>query len=163
MWSFRAPVSESGKPLPGLQFRKIPCQDAEMSKALYKCMAKATVCERQQVRRSLNWLASHRGILRVMPDALEFRDWRIPYAEIDVATVVATSHMFIPCYVLQVSSHGRYYQFGLNPGAFWQGELPFPVKRQQAKLGYSSWSLIIRLVLGLSLIYLAGKCVSQSF
>jgi hypothetical protein len=133
-----------------------------MKNQLYKCMAKATVCESQEVRRSLNWLTSRRGTLKVMPDALEFRDWRIPYAEIDDAILVATSQMFIPCYILLISSHGTHYQFGLNPGAFWKGELPFPVKRQRMKLGYSKWSLLIRLILVLSLLYLVGSWVSDS-
>jgi hypothetical protein len=81
-----------------------------------------------------------------MDDALEFKDWRLPFAEIDEAKLISTSQMFIPCYVLQVVAGDRTYQFGLNPGSFWKGELPFAVVREKRRLGHSWFSLIIRLV-----------------
>ena len=56
----------------------------------------------------------------VRSDALVCGDWRIPYGEIDEAVLIRTSQMFIPCYVLKVKSRGRIYQFGLNPGRYWE-------------------------------------------
>ena len=36
---------------------------------------------------------------------------------------------------------------GLNWGRFWSGELPFPVARERARLGYSLYSIAIRFAL----------------
>jgi hypothetical protein len=63
---------------------------------------------------------------------LECGDWRIPYDAIDEAVLFSTKQMFIPCYVPRAAAGGRIYQFGLNPGLFWRGDLPFPVIRVQS-------------------------------
>jgi len=76
-------------------------------------------------------VTSRRGKLYVMSDALELGDWRIPYSEIDEAILFSIRQMFIPCYVLCVTSKGKTYQFGLNPGSFWEGNLPFPIRRER--------------------------------
>ncbi len=39
------------------------------------------------------------------------------------------------------------YHFGLNGWEYWNGELPFPVKRTQARLRMSFFSFLIRAIL----------------
>ena len=117
-----------------------------MSRLIHRCMTKLNLRDGPSIQYSSGWVSSKRGTLRVMGDALEFKDYRLPYAEIEEARLISTSQMFIPCYVLQVLVGGQTYQFGLNPGSFWKGELPFPVIREDRKMGYSWFSLIIRLI-----------------
>jgi hypothetical protein len=113
-------------------------------KALHKCMTKATTAEDDAIRRSFNWAVSHRGILEVRPDALVCGEWVIPYCEIDEAVLYNVRQMFIPGYVLLVRSRGMTYQFGLNWGRFWTRDLPFDVRRERARLGYSWFSIAFR-------------------
>jgi hypothetical protein len=54
--------------------------------------------------------------------------------------------MFIPGYILRIRTNSQIYQFGLNSGAFWKGELPFPVRRERIRLKYSPFSILIRLL-----------------
>jgi hypothetical protein len=61
--------------------------------------------------------------------------------------------MLVPGYVLLVRSRGLVYQFGLNWGRFWSRDLPFPVKRERARLGYSSYSIAVRVALLGALAY----------
>ena len=60
----------------------------------------------------------------------------------------------IPVYVLRAKSKGMVYQFGLNPNRYWKGELPFPITRQKMRLGYSTYSIAVRVVLVAIVIYL---------
>jgi len=129
-------------------------------KPLYQCMTKATTAERDHLRRSFNWVVSRRAILKVMPNALVCRNWVIPYDQIDEAILFSTRQLFIPCYLLRVKSGGTTYQFGLNPGGYWKGELPFPVKREKAKTSYSPFSLIIRILILAYIVYLIWERIA---
>ena len=116
-----------------------------MANLLHQCMTKATIAEGGELRHSLNWVTSRRGLLKVFADRLECGDWAIPYGDVEEATLFRVRQLFIPCYVLRVKAGGRTYQFGLNPGRFWGGELPFRVNRETGSLGYSWFSVGIRL------------------
>lgn len=123
-----------------------------MSELLHRCITKATTAEGDDIRYSLNWVLARRGTLKVWTDALVCGDWRIPYSEIEEAVLIRTSQMFIPGYVLRVKSHGAIYQFGLNLGRYWTRELPFPVRREKARLGYSRFSIILRVVIIIAIV-----------
>ena len=122
-------------------------RDGVVSELLHKCMTKVTTAEGKDIRRCFNWVVSRRAYLKVCDDALECSDWRITYDTIDEAVLFSTRTMFIPCYVLRVSAGGTLYQFGLNAGSFWKGDLPFAVHRERARLGYSYYSIGVRIVL----------------
>ncbi|MEO1402091.1 MAG: hypothetical protein AAFV72_12705 [Cyanobacteria bacterium J06635_1] len=107
-------------------------------------MTKATTAEGNDIRRSLNWVVSRRGLLQIYDDRLECGNWNIPYADVEEAVLFRTRQMFIPGYVLRIKAHGKIYQFGLNPGRFWASELPFPAERRSAKLKLSWFSLTVR-------------------
>ena len=128
-----------------------------MGELLHRCMTKATTAEGTDIRHSLNWVLSRRGFLSVYADRLECGDWIIPYDEIDEAVLFRARQMFIPCYVLRIKVRGRIYQFGLNPGRFWAGELPFPARREEASLGYSWFSIAIRAAAVAALVYLVWR------
>lgn len=125
-----------------------------MGDMLHRCMTKATIAEGNDLRHSLNWALSRRAFLKVYPDRLECGDWIIPYHEMNEAILFRTRQLFIPCCVLRVKARGRIYQFGLNPGRFWAGELPFPTRRETASLGYSWFSIAIRVAVVAALAYL---------
>lgn len=125
-----------------------------MSHLLHRCMTKATTAEGDDIRRSLNWMLSRRGLLKVFDDHLECGDWNIAYSEIEESVLFRTRQMFIPCYVLRIKTHGIVYQFGLNPGKYWSGELPFPAARESAVIGYSWYSIGIRIAAIAAIAYL---------
>lgn len=118
-----------------------------MADLIRKCWTKGTKTEGTEIRRSFKWALARRGWLKVTSDALELGNWRIPYSEIDEAFLFSARSFFIPYYVLCIKSKGITYQFGLNPGAFWSGTLPFPVKREKVRVGHSVFSIAIRIVL----------------
>lgn len=118
-----------------------------MPKPLHRCMTKATTAEGDGVRRSPSWVVARRGILEVRRDALACGDWIIPHGEIDDAVLYGVRQMLIPGYVLVVKARGVVYQFGLNWGPFWSRDLPFPVRRERARLGYSWPSIAVRVAL----------------
>lgn len=130
-----------------------PWTSDAMAQVLHTCMTKATTAEGEDIRHSLNWVLSRRATLRVTSDALECGNWRITYDDIDEAVLFRTWQAFIPCYVLRVRSHGSIYQFGLRAASYWKGDLPFPVQRESARLGYSSFSILIRVFLIGAILY----------
>jgi hypothetical protein len=118
-----------------------------VSKPLYRCMTKATQAEGEGVRHSLDWVFARRGILEVRPDALVCGDWVIPYSDIEESVLYSVRQTLIPGFVLVVRARGHIYQFGLNWGRFWSRELPFPVRRERARLGHSWFSVAVRVIL----------------
>jgi len=133
-----------------------------MGQLLHRCMTKATTAEGDDVRRSLNWVLSRRCTLKVFDDRLECGDWVVPYRDVDEAVLFRVRQMLIPGYVLRVKAQGRIYQFGLNRGKYWDGELPFPVAREAASVGYSWFSIAVRVVLVGCVAYLVWSgCVER--
>jgi len=116
-------------------------------------MVKATTAEGEEIRRSFNWAVARRAIFKVMPDSLVCGDWTILYNQIDDAILFSVRSLFIPGYILIIKAQGKIYQFGLNWNPFWRKDLPFPVKREKGKLGYSAFSIIVRIIALVFLLY----------
>lgn len=113
-------------------------------------MAKATIAEGDQRRYGPNWVTSRRASLKVFDDHLDCGDWRINYAEIEDAVLCSFRSVFlrIPGYILTADTAERTYHFGLNGwGQFWKDELPFEAKRKKGKLGFTWFSILVRLIL----------------
>ncbi|MDA3936332.1 MAG: hypothetical protein PF636_05635 [Actinomycetota bacterium] len=125
-----------------------------MGQALHECMAKATSAEGDQLQYGVNWSLSRRALLKVYRDRLECGDWTIPYDEVQDATLFSIRQMFIPGYVLKVSTNAAVFHFGLNPGRYWRGRLPFEVKREKGTLCYTPLSIAIRIALIASIAYM---------
>jgi len=113
---------------------------------LYRCITKGVRGAPEEFERGLKWVTSRRGSLKVFADRLECGDWLISYSELEDAVLFETSSMFIPCFVLKVRTAQGSFQFGLNGNKFWKGDLPFEAKRDKGRLGYSPFSIAIRLV-----------------
>lgn len=92
-------------------------------------------------------------MLNVFRDRLECGNWTIPYSAIEQAVLFETKQWFIPCYILKIQTADSAFQFGLNPGKFWGGDLPFEVERQKGRLKYSAYSIAIRVVLVVGIIW----------
>lgn len=126
-----------------------------MSEILESCMAKAIKTNREEFTRSSKWVLARRGTLFVKKDKLQMDKWVIPYPEIEDAILFKTKTLFfITSYILMVKFKGEIYQFGLNPNSYWEGDLPFPVKREEGKMGYSPFSILLRIV-AISIILVA--------
>jgi hypothetical protein len=129
---------------------------------LYSCMTKALIADGNQLRTGPKWVTSRRASLKLYSDRLECGDWIIPYDDIREAVLSSfrSPMLRIPGYVLAVRTDGDTYHFGLNGGRYWEGELPFPLKRQQASLKMSPLSLIARVGLIGYAVYLVWNWLS---
>ena len=129
-----------------------------MPTLLHKCMTKATTAAGDQAKYGPNWLLARRALLKVFDDHIECRDWRIDYANIRAATLRPFPSILGTGYILAIETPGAMYHFGLNPGKFWKKELPFAVTRlEKARLRYSLFSLVMRLILIGCIGYLVWK------
>lgn len=126
-----------------------------MDQPLYRCMTKATRAAGDQLQFGPNWTYSRRAILKLFPDRLQCGNWSIAYSDVDEAVLysVRAGLLRIPCYVLRLETSDGTYHFGLNPGKYWKGDLPFPVRREVGTMRYSWTSLATRLVLAGCVIY----------
>jgi hypothetical protein len=135
-----------------------------MEKIIHKCMVKATKKEGENIRCSLNWAFSRRGILYVMSDSLKYGNWKIPYSEIEESIIYSMPWLFSTAYVLLVKSKGQIYQFGLNPGGFWKEDLPFPAKREKINKKYWNIVNIIRFIIfGLIAFWIISEIIEKFF
>jgi len=132
----------------------MPATENQSGTLLHSCVTKATTAEGDALRRSLNWVLARRAFLQVWSDRLVCGDWTIPYDTILESVLYSIrSPFFIPGYILRVRTADRTYQFGLNAGKFWRGDLPFLVSRERGRLSYSPFSIVVRLILLGSLLY----------
>ena len=121
-------------------------------------MTKATTAEGDQRKYGPNWVTSRRAALRIFDDHLKCDDWTIQYTEINNAVLYSfrSPILRIPGYILTVETAGRTYHFGLNGlGSFWRGNLPFEASREAGRLGFTWFSIIVRLALFVYLGYVA--------
>jgi hypothetical protein len=99
------------------------------------------------------------GKLRVLSDALEFEDWRIPYTDLEEA-VLTRVQAISPSYFLRIKVKGKPYQFAIRKGgSVLQGDLPFPVRRASAK-GFTWTMALVRLLIfltGIALLILGSR------
>lgn len=112
-------------------------------------MTKAVISDGDPLCTGPRWITSRRGRLKLYSDRLECGNWMIAYDDIRGAVLssVRSPMLRIPGYVLAVRTDDDTYHFGLNGWRYWKGELPFPVKRQHAKLQLSPISVLARAVL----------------
>ncbi len=110
-----------------------------MSEVLYQCSVKATRIEGTKVEVGLKWAFARRGILKVMSDSLECGDWHIPVSKIKEAVLLSAPYLWTKAYVLTVRTDEGTYQFGLNPSEYWNGSLPFTLKREE---GGTYWAVV---------------------
>ena len=119
------------------------------------CWTKGTDREAGPPRYSHHWVGARRARLVVYGDRLVCGDWVIPIGEIRAATLFeARQLLLIPVFILCVQTDERTYQFGLNPWCKIAPALPFAFERERVRLGYSPFSLAIRLLLLAYLAYL---------
>ena len=125
-----------------------------MTDLLYRCWTKATTQETGEPRRSFNWVRSRRAWFKVYEDRIECGDWTIPTSAVENAVLYEARQFFIPARVLSVEAEGVTYQFGFNPWCRVGQHLPFDVRNEKIKLSGSPFSIVVRLVLLVYIIYL---------
>jgi hypothetical protein len=135
----------------------------KVDQPVYSCITKAIVADGNQLRTGPKWVTSRRGRLKLFGDRLECGDWTIPYVNIREAVLSSfrSPILRIPGYLLAVRTDSDTYHFGLNGGRYWEGELPFPVQRQKARLKMSMISIVARvLLIGYALYVVWGWATS---
>lgn len=130
-----------------------------MNQPIHTCVTKAVVADGDQLESGPQWLTARRARLKLFDDHLECGDWSIPYEDIHEAVLTSfRSHILqIPGYVLAVRTDSKTYHFGLNGFRFWEGELPFPVRRTKARLRLSLFSFVMRAVVVGCIAYLVWE------
>jgi hypothetical protein len=108
----------------------------------------------------VSWVTARRAWLDVHPDRLVCGDWTIPTTTVQTATLYQTRQMFIPVSVLELRTHSETFQFGLNPWVRIAPYLPFVVNTHRVPLKHSWFSVLARLVLLGSLLWLAWRSFS---
>ena len=118
-----------------------------MSDPVYRAWTKGIEGETGPPRRSTAWATARRAWLRCYPDRIECGDWVIPAADVRDAVLYDTRQALFPVSVLAVSTGARTFQFGFNPWVRVAPHLPFVVRRERVRLGYSPISIAARVML----------------
>ena len=128
----------------------------------YKCWCKATKREDGEPRYSHNWLAAKRAWFKIFEDHIECGSWNIKIEDIKSARLYHARQMFIPVKILQFITATGSYQFGFNPWANPLNHLDIEYSEEKIRLGYSLFSIILRVVLLIYLCYLVWKCCQRT-
>lgn len=84
----------------------------------------------------MDWATSKRCFLKVADDYIEAANIKIPFSEIQSATLrIVPSAFFMPgCILTVVNTTGTVNHFGLRYSAYWKGDLPFKVERLSSQV-----------------------------
>ena len=126
---------------------------------MYRCWTKATDRETGPPRRSQNWVVARRGWFKVFADRLECGDWSIPLGSIRKAVMYEGRSMFMPARVLEVQAERGTFQFGFSPWVSVDRHLPFQYDRVKVKLGFSPFSIVVRVVALGYLLYVIWRAL----
>lgn len=111
---------------------------------LYQCWCKATASEDLEPRYSHNWVLARRAQFLVFDNMVKCGDWCIPFDDVQEAIVYHTRQWFIPLRILKLVTKDASYQFGFNPWAKPIEHLAVEYSEQTVRLGYSPFSIAIR-------------------
>lgn len=104
-----------------------------MSKVIKSFMVKCAKSDKMAIGPpSFKWALASRGTLYVTEDALVFKNWKKKYSDIDEALLVRAPWLWTHSYMLMIRSGDGIHQFGLNPNKYWDGDLLFQVRREEA-------------------------------
>lgn len=132
-----------------------------LEEPVYTCLPKGSNREAGVPRRSAHWVTARRARFRVYSDRVEAGDWRIPYQDVERAVLYRMPYLpFVEARVLELEAAGQTYQFGFNPWAHPEAHLPIAVEEEQARLGYSAFSIAARVVLVGYVLYLLWNWIA---
>lgn len=98
-----------------------------------------------------------RWLLKCYENRVVCGSWIIPYSQVSKATLYKFNSLIGGGYVFELITKDATYQFGMNPWANLSKSLNIPLDHQQVKLGYSPFSIALRVVV----VLLIGKEVYQ--
>lgn len=113
----------------------------------YRCMCKAIKGAGGTPEYSAKWIGSKRALFKVYEEQIDCGSWVIPFDEITSATLFKTKQWFIPVEVLKLVTTTESYQFGFNPWSHPTDHLNVPISEQHVGLGYSTFSITLRIVI----------------
>lgn len=109
-------------------------------------MVKATDKEKEDPKRSKNWVTSRRGFLKIYNTYMKVGDWKFEFDKIDTIIVHKLKGFPLSAIVLDFEYNEKKYQIGLNP---WTNPVPYLHNKaiiKEGKLKSSKFAFIIRLV-----------------
>lgn len=120
----------------------------------YRCLCKAIKGVDGSPEYSAKWIGSKRAHFNVYEDQITCGSWVLPFEEIISATLFKTKQWFIPVGVLKLVTKTESYQFGFNPWSHPLDHIDIPISEKRVRLGYSTISVVLRVVLvGLAIAY----------
>lgn len=128
-----------------------------LSELKYRCVCKAIKGVDGGPEYSAKWVGAKRASFKVYEDQITCGSWVLSFDDITSATLFKTKQWFIPVEVLKLVTKSESYQFGFNPWAHPTDHMNIPFSEQRVRLGYSAFSIVIRVVLvGIAIAYLVN-------
>lgn len=126
-----------------------------MASPVYRAWTKAIESDGTPPGYSASWISAIRGWFKVFPDRIECGDIVIEASEVRDAVLYEARQWFVvPVHILAVSTERGDWQFGFNPWANVAPHLPFPFRKERVRLRYSAFSIALRAVLLVYVVYL---------
>jgi len=106
--------------------------------------------ETQDIRRGLNWVTSQRAVIMLTDKKIVCGKWTIPLETIASAQLIK----YGSGQVLKIlTEDGTNYQFGMQVNPEWTNQQILPLMLDKGSIKYSSFSIIVRLLLLGYIIY----------
>ena len=124
---------------------------------VYKAQTKAIRGHSGPPVRGANWVASRRGHFVIEEDTVGVGDWVFSVDQVSAPVMWRLPFMFFwKMSALEFHVDGTPYQFGFNPWARVLENLPFECEVKDARVGWSTFSIVIRRVLLVAALLIFG-------
>ena len=106
--------------------------------------------ENKEIQRGLDWVTSQRAVILLTDKKIVCGKWTILLDDISDTQLIK----YGSGQVLKIQTKdGTYYQFGMQINPEWTNQQILPLKLEKGQVKYSLFSIIVRLILLLYLIY----------
>lgn len=119
----------------------------------YRCFTKVSRYEAGPPKRGVNWVLAKRAWFDVYDDHLKIGDVRVEYTDINKAVLYNVRWFFMTAYVMELHFDDKKFQFGFNPWADPAKHMKIEFEHVKARLGYSAFSVVIRILAVLAVAY----------
>jgi hypothetical protein len=114
--------------------------------------ARRVSSEYAAVQHEAGWITARRAVVLLTNNRLICGSWVIPVSSIKSATLLRVKAWFAKAFVLKISTDEGHYQFGLQYDSDWEQQTAFPMVIEDSKIGYSFFSIALRIIIFILLI-----------
>lgn len=117
----------------------------------------------KDIQRDVSWITAQRAVILLTDKNIVCGKWIIPLEDVRSAHLITFSSLFTgKGQVLKIQTKDEFYQFGMEYNPEWTNQSILPMTTEKGEVKYSTFSIILRvLIIGLLIYWIYEKFVKS--